>query len=836
MKRITLALVILIAGIAAAFAQNVTVIGPITPGDCAMFNSTTIIKDGGFPCPGSGGALVLPNGTTATTQPFGDNTAKVATDAFVNQELNILYPSTYGAKCDGVTDDTAAFVALSSAASTAKIIDIEFPHNATCIIWPTDASVTATPILMQLNNVTGVMNFNGSSFHSLYTGNLYGNPVFLSAASGFTINGYAHTSDRGKQDQNVGGVNHITINNGSHGIVIHNMTATGGGIGIQCSRAAGSAVPRSYDIQFDESVTNVYYPINAQFDCDSVKGTAISNNAGRPFFFYNVKDWDVTSVPTNQTSQGIIAAFATSASDTSSTTGIKLRIVNTSSTTCNIDPYAIVWEQYPTNTSTQIANIDANISLDVDQSSCSGGNYNSVLFAQGFQWTGGVGGHQQLGDAGHTGNIVVRDVRVKGSPQVSLMRFMTAADGWGDLTKIDVAIRDMWAPDSTVGFALGGFALSHVTLSETFAASAAPTITGTTASAVQFMNVMLLGIPLPYSYASFAAPGGGNALAASVQNGGIFEWFDSLNALSFSIYSDATNVYLVNQTTKPIRLYSNAVNIWNWLSSGEYQPQVDNSYQIGDATHRVSNVFATGLVGTTTNDNAASGNIGQYVSAVCGAPAQSATYTATVTITIASPAVITWTSHPFKNTATEIDACPVVFTTTGALPTGITSGTTYWVIPSTIAANTFEIATSVANALAGTPVNTSGTQSGVQTATGGTPFLTTAPKNVSGISLTAGDWDVWINGYFSGSSTANVAQHMASISQTTDTLVVTPSFLGIHTPQNTEFNTSFAMVSEEVGPARVSLSATTTIFFVGRLDFSPGTTIGWGVLQARRVR
>jgi hypothetical protein len=38
-----------------AVAQNVTVIGPITSGDCAQFNSTTVIKDGGL-CIVSGGA------------------------------------------------------------------------------------------------------------------------------------------------------------------------------------------------------------------------------------------------------------------------------------------------------------------------------------------------------------------------------------------------------------------------------------------------------------------------------------------------------------------------------------------------------------------------------------------------------------------------------------------------------------------------------------------------------------------------------------------------------------------------------------------------------------
>ena len=81
----------------------------------------------------------------------------------------------------------------------------------------------------------------------------------------------------------------------------------------------------------------------------------------------------------------------------------------------------------------------------------------------------------------------------------------------------------------------------------------------------------------------------------------------------------------------------------------------------------------------------------------------------TVTITIASPAQVSASVVPVVNT-------PVVFTTSGALPIGITANTTYYVInPS---ASTFNIAATPS----GTAINTSGTQSGVQTATFSAPF------------------------------------------------------------------------------------------------------------------
>ncbi len=76
----------------------------------------------------------------------------------------------------------------------------------------------------------------------------------------------------------------------------------------------------------------------------------------------------------------------------------------------------------------------------------------------------------------------------------------------------------------------------------------------------------------------------------------------------------------------------------------------------------------------------------------------------TVTVTIASPGVFTWNSHGL------IDGDPVSFTTTGALPTGITAGTVYYV--KSAATNTFNIAATVG----GTAINTTGSQSGTHTA------------------------------------------------------------------------------------------------------------------------
>jgi hypothetical protein len=66
MKRLALALLLCLISFAAMAQSTVSVIGPITPGDCVAFNSQTIIKDAGTTC-GSSGAGV-PGGSSGQVQ------------------------------------------------------------------------------------------------------------------------------------------------------------------------------------------------------------------------------------------------------------------------------------------------------------------------------------------------------------------------------------------------------------------------------------------------------------------------------------------------------------------------------------------------------------------------------------------------------------------------------------------------------------------------------------------------------------------------------------------------------------------------------------------------
>lgn len=84
----------------------------------------------------------------------------------------------------------------------------------------------------------------------------------------------------------------------------------------------------------------------------------------------------------------------------------------------------------------------------------------------------------------------------------------------------------------------------------------------------------------------------------------------------------------------------------------------------------------------------------------------------TVTITIASPAVLTLNSHGLTLNDT------VRFTTSGTLPTGIVAGTTYYVISAGLTVNTFQISLTAG----GSAVNTSVGQSGTHTLYRTTPY------------------------------------------------------------------------------------------------------------------
>jgi hypothetical protein len=125
---------------------------------------------------------------------------------------------------------------------------------------------------------------------------------------------------------------------------------------------------------------------------------------------------------------------------------------------------------------------------------------------------------------------------------------------------------------------------------------------------------------------------------------------------------------------------------------------------------------------------------------------------ATATITIAAPGVVTWTDHGLSANST------IRFTTTGALPTGLAINTTYYV-KTVLSPNTFTVSASAG----GAAITTSGTQSGTQTALVwyGTAVVAVANTAVTLASVTVPGWSVGtggqieINALFSLTNSAN---------------------------------------------------------------------------------
>lgn len=228
--------------------------------------------------------------------------------------------------------------------------------------------------------------------------------------------------------------------------------------------------------------------------------------------------------------------------------------------------------------------------------------------------------------------------------------------------------------------------------------------------------------------------------------------------------------------------------------------------------------------GTSTNDSATTGNIGECIKAY--SPFVGPT---TVTITIAAPGVITWANHRI------VGVTAVYFTTTGGLPTGLVASTTYYTLASTNGGNTFSVASSIANALANTPITTSGAQSGTHTGNQAVALTTATPANIAAITLTAGDWDIDACCYMAAAATTVTQSRFVSVSTASATLsLLTGQFGGgiLDATGHTQASSDVIVPTQ-----RVSISSTTTYYLVAQAGFNTSTFFANGAsLSARRMR
>lgn len=110
--------------------------------------------------------------------------------------------------------------------------------------------------------------------------------------------------------------------------------------------------------------------------------------------------------------------------------------------------------------------------------------------------------------------------------------------------------------------------------------------------------------------------------------------------------------------------------------------------------------------------------------------------------------------------------------------------------------------------------------------------------NMTSISLSPGDWDVWCNLVFTGATTTTINYFQGGISTTSATLPGSngDTQITVGDTGRTLFQNVNGYSMPTVGPTRVSLAATTTYYCVANAGFATSTASVYGKLQARRRR
>lgn len=118
------------------------------------------------------------------------------------------------------------------------------------------------------------------------------------------------------------------------------------------------------------------------------------------------------------------------------------------------------------------------------------------------------------------------------------------------------------------------------------------------------------------------------------------------------------------------------------------------------------------------------------------------------------------------------------------------------------------------------------------TATGtSVPLTTNVPANVTSISLTAGDWDVTGNIYFTPASGTVIANEVSGISTVSATFPAIPGF---------SFSSLAVAANQDISlippQTRISIASTTTVYLVAQSSFTVSTLAVTGFISARRRR
>lgn len=273
----------------------------------------------------------------------------------------------------------------------------------------------------------------------------------------------------------------------------------------------------------------------------------------------------------------------------------------------------------------------------------------------------------------------------------------------------------------------------------------------------------------------------------------------------------ALNALLPSQTGNASKLLSTDGSNTSWASAASSTLNQYNS-DIGDSSNT--------RVATNT----------QLVGAVLAK-----TGSQTFTVTIAAPAVVTATSHGLST------GDKIYLTTTGALPTGLSINTTYFI--NYIDANSFRLCSSITNAAQNNAITTTGSQSGVHTLFNGGllpsmdyievlvtsattwPGADNAYTDLATLPLPPGDWDVTAVAQVVENTGTSVKNPLIGVSSTsgnsaTGLTVGVNVFSLSYTINDSQQTTSIAMPNYRVV---VAPSAAVNYYLKARLNYSGGT-------------
>ncbi len=248
------------------------------------------------------------------------------------------------------------------------------------------------------------------------------------------------------------------------------------------------------------------------------------------------------------------------------------------------------------------------------------------------------------------------------------------------------------------------------------------------------------------------------------------------------------------------------------------------------STTNVANLNASLVTGVTSGAAPSAGVVGEVLAVNCFMGAAAAAATA-VTVTIAAPGVVTWSSHTFTTIGSPANyTCPINFT--GTPPTGLSVGTTYYIVGSSVSGDTFSVADTAAHALAGTnKVTTTGSDGGTTAYIG---YLIGNGNTVAaaGVTVTAGDWDCSATTTSQELTSLTVTEFLNGINAT-----VAIGTVGSYADFRIASNVLGAANSSYVTPTvQENVSASTTVYEITKAAFSGGTQNIGAFLRCRRMR